>query len=51
MSRPLAAEAFAAFDHIEAGDWDAFLHRLHGAIHLRQQTEDYRATLIAGDES
>jgi hypothetical protein len=46
--RSLGADAYAAFEHIECGDWDRFLHRLHGAIHLRQKTDDYQATLIAG---
>lgn len=43
-----ASEAFSAIDRIEAGDWDQFLHRVHGAIHLRQRTEAYRAKIIAG---
>jgi hypothetical protein len=45
-----ASESFSALERIEAGDWDQFLHRLHGAIHLRQKTEEYRAKLIAGDD-
>lgn len=45
------AAAFAALTEIEDGRWDQWLHRLHGAIHLRQQTEEYKQTLIAGEES
>ena len=40
--------AFAAMEAIEAGEWDRFLHRLHGAIHMRQRTGEYKATLVAG---
>lgn len=45
-----ARDSFAALDHIEKGDWDRWLHRLHGAIHQRQQTPEYKATLIVGQE-
>lgn len=41
------AEAFAALDSIMDGRWDRSLHRLHGAIHLRQKTDEYRESLIA----
>lgn len=43
----IATETFSALDRIESGDWDRYLHRLHGAIHLRQRTDEYKATLIA----
>lgn len=43
------SEVFSAVDRIEAGDWDNLLHRLKGAIILRQQTDEYKATLIAGE--
>jgi hypothetical protein len=42
------SEALSALDRILAGDWDRFLHRLHGAIHIRQKTEEYVATIIVG---
>jgi hypothetical protein len=47
MSMSADAEAFAALDSILEGRWDRDLHRLHGAIHLRQKTDEYRDTLVA----
>jgi hypothetical protein len=41
------AEAFAALDSIMEGRWDRSLHRLHGAIHLRQKTDEYQDSLVA----
>lgn len=43
-----ASESFSALDAIESGRWDAYLHRLHGAIHQRQSRAEYKATLVAG---
>jgi len=42
------ADAFAAMEHIEAGDWDRFLLRLLAAIGARRKTEEYKAHIIAG---
>lgn len=44
-----ASEVFSAFERVQSGDWDDYLHRLHGVIHQRQQTEEYKATLIVGE--
>lgn len=44
------ARSFAVLTEIENGEHDRFLHRLHGAIHLRQQTTEYHATLVAGEQ-
>jgi hypothetical protein len=44
------AAAFAAIEAIEAGKWDHVLHRVRGAIFLRTKTEEYGATLIAGNQ-
>lgn len=44
-----AAAAFAAVEAIMSGEWDRYLHRIRGACMLRAQTDEYQATLIAGD--
>ena len=43
-----ASEVISAFERIQNGDWDAYLHRLERLIHQRQRTENYRATQIVG---
>ena len=43
-----APDAFAALEHILAGDWDRFLIRLQAAIRQRLATDEYKATLVAG---
>lgn len=41
------AAVFAAIEAITEGQWDRYLHRLRGAIALRCETDEYRATLVA----
>ena len=43
------ADAFAALEHIVAGDWDRFLLRLRAAIDARRKTDEYGAHVIAGE--
>lgn len=50
MSASEQAAAFAAVEAIMEGKWDAYLHRVRGAIVLRTQTGEYQATLVAGDQ-
>lgn len=40
--------ALAAFQSIEAGDWDPYLIRIEAAIRDRLKTEQYVASIIAG---
>jgi len=44
------AAAFAAVEAIMEGRWDRYLGRIRGAVHLRTQTDEYQATLIAGTD-
>lgn len=44
-----AAAVFAAIEAINSGQWDGWLHRLRGAIVTRTQTDEYEATLVAGE--
>lgn len=45
------ASAFAAVEHIIAGDWDHVLMRLQAAIRQRTLTTAYRNGLIARDSA
>lgn len=43
------ANAFAALEHIQDGDWDRFLLRLRAAIDMRRKTDEYKRHIVAGD--
>ena len=44
------SEAFSAMDSIESGRWDRSLLKLAEVIRRRLASEEYKATLVAGDD-
>jgi hypothetical protein len=48
---PDTSAAFAALRSIEEGEWDRFLLRLMVAIKMRLDTPEYKAHIVAGEES